>query len=50
MELEEYSPWVEAYNWAFMQMTISKKEIDLEDPNSLVHQLAKEYYERIKGE
>ena len=50
MELEEYSPWTEAYNQAFMQMTISKKEINLEDPTSLVHQLAKEYYERIKGE
>ena len=50
MELEEYSPWVEAYNWAFMQMTMRKEEINLEDPNSLVHQLAKEYYERIKGE
>lgn len=50
MEFEGYSPWAEAYDWAFMQMTIRKEEITLEDPNNLIHQLAKEYYERIKGE
>ncbi len=50
MKLEKYDPWAEAYNWAFMQMAIRKEEINLEDPNSLVHQLAKEYYERMKGE
>ena len=50
MELEEYSFWSAAYDWAYMQMTIRKEKINLEDPNSLIHQLAKEYYERIKGE